>query len=69
MQLLIMVCNPLMMQSNRGLNNMTRYTLKVNVPNFGWALAAKTNDLTVMRKKKARLIKQGHEVQLTMGSK
>ena len=47
---------------------MTRYTLKVNVPNFGWALAAKTNDLTVMRKKKARLIKQGHKVQLTMGS-
>jgi len=48
---------------------MTRYTLQVNVPNFGWALAAKTSDLTVMRKKKARLIKQGHEVQLIMGSK
>lgn len=48
---------------------MTRYTLKVNVPNFGWALATKTSDLTVMRKKKARLIKQGHQVQLIMGSK
>jgi len=58
-----------MLNKIKELNNMTRYTLKVNVPNFGWALAAKTNDLTVMRKKKARLIKQGHEVQLTMGGK
>jgi len=58
-----------MLNKIKELNNMTRYTLKVNVPNFGWALATKTNDLTVMRKKKARLIKQGHEVQLTMGSK
>jgi len=58
-----------MLNKIKELNNMTRYTLKVNVPNFGWALAAKTNDLAVMRKKKARLIKQGHEVQLTMGSK
>ena len=48
---------------------MTRYTLKVNVPNLGWALATKTSDLTVMRKKKARLAKQGHEVQLIMESK
>ena len=47
---------------------MTRYTLKVNVPNLGWALATKTSDLRVMRKKKARLTKQGHEVQLTRES-
>ena len=47
---------------------MTRYTLKVNVPNLGWALATKTNDLKVMSKKKARLTKQGHEVQLTRES-
>ena len=43
---------------------MTRYTLKVNVPNLGWALATKTSDLRVMRKKKARLTKQGHNVEI-----
>jgi len=44
---------------------MTRYTLKVNVPNLGWVVALKTNDMVLMVMKKVNLENEGHEVQLT----
>ena len=43
----------------------TRYTLQVQLPSIGWVVAIKTSDLFYMARKKARLIKQGHEVKLT----
>jgi len=44
---------------------MTRYTLEVKLPSLGWVVAIKTRDLFYMASKRARLIKQGHEVKLT----
>ena len=43
---------------------MTIYKLKVNVPDVGWLLALKTNDMVLMVMKKVDLENKGHEVQL-----
>lgn len=54
-----------MLNKSKELNNMTRYTLEVKLPSIGWVVAIKTRDLFYMARKRARLIKQGHEVKLT----
>jgi hypothetical protein len=54
-----------MLNKIKELNNMTRYTLQVKLPSLGWVVAIKTRDLFYMARKRARLIKQGHEVKLT----
>ncbi len=54
-----------MLNKNKELNNMTRYTLQVQLPSIGWVVAIKTSDLFYMASKRARLIKQGHTVKLT----
>ncbi len=54
-----------MLNKNKEFNNMTRYTLQVQLPSIGWVVAIKTSDLFYMANKRARLIKQGHTVKLT----
>jgi hypothetical protein len=53
-----------MLNKNKELNNMTRYTLQVQLPSLGWVTALKTNEMVLMVMKKVNLENAGHKVKV-----